>query len=64
MKLGSGLQFHKSQQQLGDTVQLLFRDPLKANPCPSGFYGDSKRQCRCSVRQIESIRCAGAEDMR
>ena len=29
---------------------------LKANPCPCGFYGDSKRQCRCSVRQIENYR--------
>ena len=26
------------------------------NPCPYGFYGDSKRQCRCSVRQIENYR--------
>ena len=26
------------------------------NPCPCGYYGDSKRQCRCSVRQIESYR--------
>lgn len=26
------------------------------NPCPCGFYGDSKRQCRCSSRQIENYR--------
>ncbi len=26
------------------------------NPCPCGFYGDAKRQCRCSVRQIENYR--------
>ena len=26
------------------------------NPCPCGYYGDSKRQCRCSVRQIENYR--------
>jgi len=26
------------------------------NPCPCGFYGDSKRQCRCSSRQIETYR--------
>jgi magnesium chelatase family protein len=26
------------------------------NPCPCGYYGDSKRQCRCSPRQIESYR--------
>ncbi|MFD2255215.1 YifB family Mg chelatase-like AAA ATPase [Luteolibacter algae] len=26
------------------------------NPCPCGFYGDPKRQCRCSVRQIENYR--------
>lgn len=26
------------------------------NPCPCGFYGDSKRQCRCSLRQIENYR--------
>lgn len=28
----------------------------KWNPCPCGFYGDVKRQCRCSVRQIENYR--------
>jgi magnesium chelatase family protein len=26
------------------------------NPCPCGFYGDPKRQCRCSPRQIELYR--------
>jgi len=26
------------------------------NPCPCGFYGDLKRQCRCSSRQIETYR--------
>jgi magnesium chelatase family protein len=26
------------------------------NPCPCGFYGDIKRQCRCSPRQIENYR--------
>jgi magnesium chelatase family protein len=26
------------------------------NPCPCGFYGDAKRQCRCSPRQIETYR--------
>ena len=26
------------------------------NPCPCGFYGDLKRQCRCSSRQIENYR--------
>jgi magnesium chelatase family protein len=26
------------------------------NPCPCGYYGDPKRQCRCSVRQIENYR--------
>lgn len=26
------------------------------NPCPCGFYGDLKRECRCSVRQIETYR--------
>ena len=26
------------------------------NPCPCGFYGDIKRQCRCSSRQIEAYR--------
>ena len=28
----------------------------KRNPHPCGFYGDVKRQCRCSVRQIENYR--------
>lgn len=26
------------------------------NPCPCGFYGDLRRACRCSSRQIESYR--------
>jgi magnesium chelatase family protein len=26
------------------------------NPCPCGFYGDLRRQCRCSPRQIENYR--------
>lgn len=26
------------------------------NPCPCGFYGDIKRECRCSPRQIEQYR--------
>jgi magnesium chelatase family protein len=26
------------------------------NPCPCGFYGDVKRECRCSPRQIEQYR--------
>ena len=26
------------------------------NPCPCGYYGDSKRDCRCSARQIENYR--------
>lgn len=26
------------------------------NPCPCGFYGDVRRSCRCSSRQIESYR--------
>lgn len=26
------------------------------NPCPCGFYGDMKRECRCSTRQIETYR--------
>ncbi len=26
------------------------------NPCPCGYYGDSKRECRCSPRQIEQYR--------
>jgi len=26
------------------------------NPCPCGYYGDAKRECRCSPRQIENYR--------
>lgn len=26
------------------------------NPCPCGYYGDAKRECRCSTRQIENYR--------
>jgi magnesium chelatase family protein len=26
------------------------------NPCPCGYYGDVKRECRCSTRQIENYR--------
>ena len=28
----------------------------KWNPLPCGYYGDLKRQCRCSPRQIETYR--------
>jgi magnesium chelatase family protein len=28
----------------------------KLHPHPCGFYGDIKRQCRCSTRQIETYR--------
>ena len=31
-------------------------DLPKCNPYPCGFYGDVKRQCRCSVKQIEKYR--------
>ncbi len=26
------------------------------NPCPCGYHGDSRRECRCSTRQIELYR--------
>ena len=26
------------------------------NPCPCGYYGDLKRDCRCSHRQIQNYR--------
>ncbi len=26
------------------------------NPCPCGFYGDRKRECRCSDRQVQNYR--------
>ena len=26
------------------------------NPCPCGYFGDSKRECRCSQRQIQQYR--------
>lgn len=26
------------------------------NPCPCGFFGDSKRDCRCSPKQVENYR--------
>ena len=29
---------------------------LKWNPNPCGYYGDMKRGCRCSTRQIENDR--------
>ena len=29
---------------------------LKWNPHPCGYYGDIKRQCRCTSRQIENYR--------
>ena len=31
------------------------------NPCPCGYYGDSKRECRCSPRQIETT-ASGSPD--
>lgn len=33
-----------------------FSDLLEGNPCPCGYYGDSKRECRCNPRQIENYR--------
>jgi magnesium chelatase family protein len=29
---------------------------LKWKPHPCGYYGDAKRECRCSTRQIETYR--------
>ena len=26
------------------------------NPCPCGYYGDSKRECRCSPNQVQKYR--------
>jgi len=26
------------------------------NPCPCGFFGDAKRECRCTPRQVEQYR--------
>ncbi len=26
------------------------------NPCPCGYFGDPKRECRCSTRQVEQYR--------
>jgi magnesium chelatase family protein len=26
------------------------------NPCPCGYYGDPKRECRCSPKQVENYR--------
>ena len=26
------------------------------NPCPCGYYGDSQRECRCTVKQVTSYR--------
>ena len=26
------------------------------NPCPCGFFGDTKRECRCNPRQVENYR--------
>lgn len=28
----------------------------KVNPCPCGYYGDPKRECRCSPKQVETYR--------
>lgn len=36
--------------------RLHFGGFLKPNPHPCGYYGDSKRECRCPPRQIESCR--------
>lgn len=33
-----------------------FRDLLKANPCPCGYYGGIRRECRYFPRQIENHR--------
>ena len=29
---------------------------MATHPCPCGYYGDPKRDCRCSPGQVESYR--------
>jgi len=38
------------------TVPARFLLVSALNPCPCGYYGDLKRECRCSPRQIENYR--------
>jgi magnesium chelatase family protein len=37
-------------------LQIHVGHPPKGQPYPCGYYGDPKRQCRCSSRQIENYR--------
>lgn len=47
---------HPEPYPMKESIAFSFGDLLKANPCPCGYYGDMKRECRCSPRQIESYR--------
>ena len=38
------------------SLRIHAKDLPKLKPHPCGYYGDSKRACRCSSRQIESYR--------
>jgi magnesium chelatase family protein len=48
--------FLRSRWIKGSPIEFHAEDLPKQNPHPCGYYGDSKRECRCSPRQIESYR--------
>ncbi|MHC4481366.1 MAG: YifB family Mg chelatase-like AAA ATPase [Planctomycetota bacterium] len=45
-----------SRVQMSVTYPAEFMLVAAMNPCPCGHYGDPRRQCRCSPRQIENYR--------
>jgi len=35
---------------------VVLTDKMATQPCPCGFYGDLRRECRCSARQVQQYR--------
>jgi len=40
----------------GNEPQVLLPDRMAMNPCPCGYFGDLKRECRCSPTQVQRYR--------
>src|SRR5450755_2725613 len=40
----------------GNESQLALPDKMATHPCPCGYFGDLKRECRCSPVQVQRYR--------
>src|SRR5882762_2231458 len=40
----------------GNEPQLVLPDKMAMHPCPCGYFGDLKRECRCSPVQVQRYR--------